>query len=103
MHPPFFVVDHKIAADIHPHASKPVKRRAAPDRLVLTPATSGWPPVPLIADLPQNDVLGLRPDGICALQRPQLQVVPPPQPTLRHIVGRLLIRAGQRMILENRA
>jgi hypothetical protein len=35
--------------------------------------------------------------------QPVLRIVPPPQRTLRDMIGRFLIRAGQRMILEGRA
>jgi hypothetical protein len=104
MHPPFFTVDHKIGPDIHHHGDdRPVVRRASPTRLVLTPATTGWPPVPLLAPSSVGAGAVQLPTGSNAFVRPQLRIVPPPQPTLRSIIGRFLIRAGQRMILENRA
>lgn len=98
MHPPFFHVDHKIGPDIH-HAGddRPVVRRGVPARLILQPATPGWPPVPF---LPQDD--GQLPTGAQAMPRPHLQLVPPPQATWRIILGRWLIRTGQRLILQNR-
>jgi len=70
MHPPFFIVDHKIGPDIlHQADSKPVVRRDLPERLALNPSAAGWPP---------------------------------PQRKLRNVIGRFLIRAGHRMIMENR-
>ena len=104
MHPPFFIVDHKIGPDIHHHSDdKPVVRRTSPTRLVLAPATTGWPPIPLSAP-PSVDAGAVQlPTGSEAFVRPQLRIVPPPQRTLRNTIGRFLIRAGQRMILENRA
>ena len=104
MHPPFFVVDHKIGPDIqHQSECKPVVRRGAPKALILSHSAPGWPPVPLIFDAPDVPMQGLTPLNQNAIARPQLCVVPPAQPTLRHLIGRLLIRTGQRMILENRA
>ncbi|WP_108814478.1 hypothetical protein [Loktanella sp. Alg231-35] len=104
MHPPFFTVDHKIGPDIHHYCDeKPIVRRASPTRLDLTPATTGWPPVPLLVT-PSADAGSVQlPRGAAPFLRPQLRVVPPPQRTLRNTIGRFLIRAGQRMILENRA
>jgi hypothetical protein len=104
MHPPFYTVDHKIGPDIHHLSdSKPVKRRSQPEQLQLTPATIGWPPVPLLPNA-LDDLWGLQvPSGSAVMIPPKLRVVPPPQRTWRDVVGRLLIRAGQRMILENRA
>lgn len=104
MHPPFYTVDHKIGPDIHHHDDdKPVVRRSAPARLDLTPATTGWPPVPLQATPPADTGAVQLPSGRAAFVRSQLRIVPPPQRTLRSAIGRFLIRAGQRMILENRA
>ena len=43
MHPPFFVVDHKVGPRAaHPHEDRPHVRRTRPERLQLTPA----PPAP---------------------------------------------------------
>jgi hypothetical protein len=104
MHPPFFTVDHKIGPDIHHDGdSKPVRRRGRPEKLRLMPATTGWPPVPLLPN-PLDDLAALQvPSGSSVMAQPKLRIVPPPQRTWRDIIGRLLIRAGQRMILENRA
>lgn len=103
MHPPFFTVDHKIGPDIHHQSDgRPVIRRNLPERLRLSPVAPGWPPVPLIAGaLNQSDQL-LVPSGHTVNPQAILRVVPPPQRTWRDIIGRLLIRAGQRMIMENR-
>ncbi len=103
MHPPFYTVDHKIGPDIHHHGdSKPVIRRSLPERLVLRPGATGWPPVPLSPGaFLDNGALQL-PSGATLWPQAVLQVVPPPQPTWRHVVGRWLIRVGQRMIMENR-
>lgn len=103
MHPPFFTVDHKIGADIrHFDGGKPVKRRSLPERLHLTPAATGWPPVALLPHTLEDERALQVPSGHAAVRRPKLQVVPPPRRTLREVIGRLLIRTGQRMILSNR-
>jgi hypothetical protein len=103
MHPPFFTVDHKIGPDIHHLGdSKPVRRRGLPEMLWLTSASTGWPPVPLLPT-PAEDLHTVQtPSGVPANARPKLYVVPPPQRSLREWLGRLLIRAGQRMILTDR-
>lgn len=102
MHPPFFIVDHKIGPDIHHFSDhKPIIRRGTPTRLDLSAVTSGWPPVPLVAMA--EDLPPVLPSGSRVIGFGQIYIVPPPQRTLRQIIGRFLIRAGQRMILENRA
>lgn len=102
MHPPFFVVDHKIGPDIyHRDTPRPSRRRGKPETLNLSHVATGWPPVPLVDEATLTGYVPL-PSGAKILLRPVLQVVPPPQRNLRHIVGRWLIRLGQRMILENR-
>ena len=101
MHPPFYFVDHKIGPDIHHHGeTKPVIRRSRPQKLSLRPSTTGWPPVPLAPGaFIDNGALQLR-SGATLAQQPILQVVPPPQRTLRIVIGRLLIRTGQRLIMQ---
>ena len=103
MHPPFFTVDHKIGPDIHHHSdSKPVIRRSLPERLPLKPSAVGWPPMQLSPGaFTDNGALQL-PSGATLPPQTILRIVPPPQRTWRDFVGRLLIRAGQRMIMENR-
>ena len=85
MHPPFYVVDHRVGApDIYP-APKP--RRGAPARLDLSPVAANWPPVPFVPSAPPA-----RPDPARIVW-----LVPPPRgPRAR--LGRLLIRMGQRII-----
>jgi hypothetical protein len=105
MHPPFFHVDHKIGPDIHTHGEvKYIPKRTQPTRLSLSHVgTVGWPPVPLFVH-PISDVSAIRvPSGQFVHAQPVLQIVPPPQRTFRDIIGRFLIRAGQRLILEGRA
>ena len=100
MHPPFYTVDHKIGPDIHHFGDdRPVIRRSTPARLDLSPATPGWPPVPF---LPQDGIRVQLPSGVTLAPRLHLQIVPPPQPTWRVVIGRWMIRTGQRMILQNR-
>lgn len=103
MHPPFYTVDHKIGPDIHHHnGSRPIVRRGLPERLPLRPSATGWPPVPLaFGTFMDNGALHL-PSGAMLPPQAILQVVPPPRRTWRDTIGRLLIRAGQRMIMENR-
>ncbi|EBA10748.1 hypothetical protein [Roseobacter sp. CCS2] len=103
MHPPFYTVDHKIGPDIHHHSdTKPVTRRSLPERLSLRPSATGWPPVPLSSGaFIDNGALQL-PSGAMLPPQAALRIVPPPQRTWRHMIGRMLIRAGQRMIMENR-
>ncbi len=95
MHPPFTFTDHKVGPDIY--HDKPHVRRTRPMRLDLSP-TPGWPPVPLVApkEAPSS------PTGTPFAPGFRLQVVPPARASLRDVVGRFLIRTGQRMILRNR-
>ena len=87
MHPPFVFTDHKVGhAPVHP---APVPRRSQPARLDLRPVTANWPPVPLMP--PPGPPAG-----------PHLFVVPQPGTRIRDIMGRWLIRLGQRMIMTNR-
>ncbi|WP_394178725.1 hypothetical protein [Yoonia maritima] len=103
MHPPFFIVDHKVGTDIHqPYTERPLKRRTNPEQLQMTPVASGWPPVPFLPKTEEHLQLIRLPSGKMIAARPRLQIVPQPQRNLRHVVGRWLIRLGQRMILENR-
>jgi len=95
MHPPFVFTDHKVGPNIC--QPRPHKRRRGPTRLDLSPST-GWPPVPLVA--PQGP-LPLAPTGVPLITGFHLRVVPPPRDTWRDVVGRWLIRTGQRMILTN--
>ncbi len=102
MHPPFFVVDHKIGPDTDHHSDhKPIVRRTRPERLSLDVSASGWPPVPL--QMPAPGQPPALPSGSRVFAPAHLQVVPPPERRIRQVIGRLLIRMGQRMILENRA
>jgi hypothetical protein len=104
MHPPFYVVDHKIGPDVYHHTDhKPVVRRTAPARLALTATASGWPPVPMATGAFSDNGALYLPSGSMIAPHPVLRTVPPPQRTLRDFIGRLLIRTGQRMIMENRA
>lgn len=101
MHPPFFTVDHKVGPDIHHSCdSKPVTRRSLPQQLSLRPSATGWPAVPLsAAAFTDNGALHL-PSGAMLPPKVVLRVVPPPQRTWRNFVGRLLIRTGQRLIMQ---
>lgn len=103
MHPPFYVVDHKVGPDNHyAHDYRPARRRGAPTRLELRPSAAGWPPIPLVPGaFADNSALQL-PIGATLPPQTTLFVVPPPQRKLRNVIGRFLIRAGQRMIMENR-
>ncbi len=104
MHPPFFTVDRKIGLDIYHYGDeRSVTRRNRLAPLRLTPAATGWPPVPLRAGPPEDAQAVQYPSGKAVWDVPKLQVVPLPQRRWRDIIRRFLIRAGQRMILENRA
>ena len=94
MHPPFYIPDPLVG----PHAPHHV-RRTRPERLRLTPAAPGWPPLPLgrVTAAPPPAV----PAPVRPVPRPVLQVVPPPQPGLRDLIGRFLIRTGQRMLFRH--
>lgn len=94
MHPPFIFTDHKVGP--YPVQSRSHVRRGAPGVLPLSPAT-GWPPVPLIAP---PGPLPLSPSGVPLINGAYLSVVPPPRDTLRDLLGRWMIRTGQRMILS---
>ena len=87
MHPPFYVVGRNASPS--PHHPKPHVRRSAPQWLDLSPADLHWPPVPLAIPKPQ----------VQPLQVVTLRFVPAPKKTVRDVIGRWLIRAGQRMIL----
>ncbi|KJZ19238.1 hypothetical protein [Loktanella sp. S4079] len=103
MHPPFYPVDHKVDPNIlQPYDERPVKRRTTAEPLRFAVASHDWPPVPFAA--PEHDFhAGITlPSGTVVEVRPQLWIVPPPQRKIRHIIGRWLIRMGQRLILENR-
>jgi hypothetical protein len=103
MHPPFYVVDHKIGPDVYQHTDhRPVVRRGAPTRLALTATSAGWPPVPMSTGAFSDNGALYLPSGSMIPPHPVLRTVPPPQRTLRDYIGRLLIRTGQRMIMENR-
>ena len=96
MHPPFYHVDHKVDPISHPKSARLVLRRSQPTRLDLGAQPSGFALAPLRAPPP--------PKGFPKVHGPvRLAVVPPPRPSLRDRVGRMLIRIGQRMIFENHA
>lgn len=98
MHPPFFPVDHRsVVHTPHPVSHRTGLRRTTPvvlpislSHLVENPVI----PIYLAEDIKPGDI----PD-----QRPiRLQAVPlPTHNSLRDVIGRWLIRVGQRMILEN--
>ena len=94
MHPPFFVVDHKVGHHPDDFVRRPFVRRGGPARLVLEPAPARFAPVPFRAPAPSTEAFA------SGGRKLHLAVVPPPQPTARDVVGRLLIRIGQRMILR---
>ncbi|PRY76015.1 hypothetical protein CLV80_110101 [Yoonia maritima] len=103
MHPPFYVVDHKVGPENHnDYSERTTKRRTQPQRLQISPVASSWPPVPFIPEVDTNPQLIRLPSGMLVAEKPRLQIVPAPQRSLRHVIGRWLIRIGQRMILENR-
>ena len=91
MHPPFVFTDHKVSPSTHP--ARPHVRRTRPARLDLAPAP-GWPPVPLVAP-----PVPLAPAGVPLIRGGHLRVVPPPRNGWRDVLGRWMIRTGQRMIL----
>lgn len=102
MHPPFYTPDTYVSSDIIADHHRPVKPRrgAAPQRLRFLPVP-GWPPIhPTMAD-PVQPAPPALPSGRPAQPLPHLSVVPTPRNTLRDMVGRFLIRTGQRMILQN--
>ena len=89
MHPPFYIVDHKVI--ITPE--RRFVRRSLPGRLEFQPATCGWPPL----------AVGQKPVELAPIPpKPFVRLVPPPSGTPRDLIGRWLIRIGQRMILKNR-
>lgn len=89
MHPPFFI------PDVHVSDHPITHRRSKPERLDLRLPTSGWPPLPVLPVTQKR-----RPVPKPEPKKPQLVVVPPPQPRLRDLIGRFLIRTGQRIILN---
>lgn len=103
MHPPFYLPDTRVAHDIaHHHDCKPLTRRGTLPQILRILPMPGWPPVhPSLRDHIDPTVIVV-PSGRPAPSRPVLHVVPEPRNALRVIMGRFLIRLGQRMILENR-
>lgn len=73
MHPPFFVVDHRIDHDILPVEERKVIRRSAPERLRLTLPAPGTPVV----------IVG---------------AVPPPPPLAPGLFSRLIARLRARRV-----
>ncbi len=103
MHPPFYTVDHKIGPDILDcYDSKPVVKHSLPERFTLQPSAMGWPPMPLSASTFCDNGALLLPSGATLPPQAILRITPPPQWSLRDFIGRLLIRTGRRMIIENR-
>lgn len=100
MHPPFIFTDHRVGPDPYLHHGVKPPRRGQPARLDITPATSGWPPLPLVAP---PAALPLSPTGRPFTAGLRLAVAPPPRSGLRDLIGRWLIRLGQRMIMQQRA
>lgn len=93
MHPPFIHTDHRIG-QTHQHPKpRTIVRRSKPERLDLTPTVQGWPPMPILEP-------SLHAKALIA-QPPQIYLVPPPRRIWRDILGRFLIRAGQRMLAAN--
>jgi len=103
MHPPFYIPDTHVSRDIVPHHdAKPTIRRGHQPMVLRILPFATWPPLhPALLDHVGDPVPSL-PTGRPAPDRPVLYVVPVPRRTLREAIGRFLIRAGQRMILENR-
>ena len=91
MHPPFIFTDHRIGPE--PVTSKPKVRRTTPARLDLRPMTPGWPPMPVVEPSKLAQLASEKP--------PVFYVVPTPRRAWRDVVGRFLIRVGQRMIVKN--
>lgn len=91
MHPPFIHTDHRIGT--HYPNPKPHVRRTRPTRLDLIPVAQGWPPLPLL------DPSHLAKEAVS--KDPQIFLVPSPRRAWRDILGRFLIRLGQRMIAAN--
>ena len=96
MHPPFVFTDHRVVPDPFLRATK--TRRSLPERLDLTPLATGWPPVPLMAT---GNPPFVAPSGVVVLTPAVVRVVPPPRRTWKVVLGRWMIRTGQRMIFSN--
>lgn len=99
MHPPFIFPNHPVGpTNVSPTPERTVVRRSKPEALRLTPASAGFPPMPLV--VPQDDRPAPKAEAI--RPRDKLSVVPVPRNALRDRIGRFLIRVGQRMILQDR-
>lgn len=103
MHPPFYIPDTSVSADIaHHYESKPKIRRGSKATALRFLPFGIWPPLhPALMDH-VDDTTPALPTGRPAPGRPALHVVPVPRRGLREMLGRFLIRTGQRMILQNR-
>jgi len=98
MHPPFFPTDHRSSVNTpHPVSHRRGLRRTTP--MVLPMTLSHLAENPTIPVYLAEDV---RPDEIADPRPVILRAVPAPtHNSLRDVIGRWLIRLGQRMILEN--
>lgn len=98
MHPPFFTIDHRTVV----HTPSPVSHRVGLRRttpVVLPVTLSHVVENPFIPTYLVADVL---PDAPVESKPVRLTIVPSPtHSSLRDVIGRWLIRLGQRMILEN--
>ena len=98
MHPPFFTTDYRsVVHTPHPVSHRTGLRRTTP---VVLPVTLSH----LIENpfIPAYLVEDVHPDEIHDTRPVRLTIVPAPvHSSLRDVVGRWLIRLGQRLILTN--
>lgn len=99
MHPPFFITDHRsVVHTPHPVSHTRGLRRGAASVLPVTACYVSHNP--FIPTYLLDDVHPDEPEH----GHPRLRVVAAPtHSSLRDVIGRWLIRLGQRMILENHA
>ncbi|SEV94079.1 hypothetical protein SAMN04488515_0326 [Cognatiyoonia koreensis] len=98
MHPPFFHTDHRSVVHVpHPASHTTGLRRTAPVVLPITVShlvENPFIPTYLVEDVMQDEMPDTRPVMLRAVPAPRHK-------SLRDVIGRWLIRLGQRMILEN--
>jgi hypothetical protein len=100
MHPPLFVVDHRIGPDPAPaglrHRDRPFIRRSQPEALRFAASRHDAPSGPAAAHIPAVPSPEVRKAQLVALANdPRFQARTAPRPAgLRLRLGKMLMRAG---------
>ncbi|HSG36758.1 MAG TPA: hypothetical protein VLA27_04890 [Paracoccaceae bacterium] len=107
MHPPLFVVDHRIGPDPAPadarHRDRPIIRRSQPEALSFAASRHDAPHGPAEAHIPAVPSPEVRKAQLVALANdPRFKARVQPRPVgLRLRLGQALMRAGWRLLRAN--